>query len=237
MAELEFLAANPNEYRDSTISVLLPDGPIVRVADVSYLFITSKCPLLSYTFESSLDGGYQACIEVTSEAAMVRLLRYIYTDSYLTSDEESTLNISLLTHVETYKIARDYDLPALQLAANSSLTRAVEISCSVPNPPSGLCDTIRFVYKHLAAEQCLLDTLLNYCVSAFRYHRFGTDPEFQRVAFEIPKFHQDICITNHERDFQDEGKSMSPQSVSSAHSTQAPRTLLQCLPLVHTTGR
>lgn len=196
MADLDFLEAFPRG--NATITVILPDSTVSRINHVSPTTISEKCPLLYYAFDSSAYGEQQASIEASSVAIVTSFLRYLYTGNYLTCDEESG-PCSLLKHVQIYKMARDFDIPELEVAAHVNFLRETETSCSIPTQPADLCDAIRFIYNHLASQQPLLDTLLNYCVSSFSYHGLGADANFRQVAFEVPEFHRALCQTRYVR--------------------------------------
>jgi hypothetical protein len=151
------------------------------------------------------NGHPQASIEASSKAAVTSFLRYLYTGSYLTSEEQDSA-CSLLRHAEVYKLARDYNVPELQTQAYLRFLMDIEYSCSFPNPPLELCEAIRFIYNHLAGEQQLIDNLVNYTVSSFHYHGLGKDDDFRQVAYDIPEFHTALGQTSLSRDFLDEGK-------------------------------
>jgi hypothetical protein len=202
MADLEFLSLYPG---NANITICLPDGQIKRIDRVSATTIADKCPLLFYCFENGPLNHQQASLEANSIALVISLLRYIYTGNYLTEAQENG-PCSLLHHAEMYKMAQDFDVPELQVAAHVNFIRETEMSCCVPNPPIDLCAAIEFVYRYLGSQQPLIDTLLNYCVSSFKYHGLGTDSGFRQSAFHIPAFHKDLCQMNIRRDFQDEGK-------------------------------
>ncbi|KAF2660493.1 hypothetical protein K491DRAFT_589153 [Lophiostoma macrostomum CBS 122681] len=202
MADLEFLALYPG---NATITILLPNGQVQRIERVSATAIGDKCPLLWYCFGDGPANDQQASIEASSIALVVSFLRYLYTGNYLTAIQESG-PFSLLHHAQLYKMAQDFDVPELQVAAHVNFMRETEISCCVPHPPLDLCAAIEFVYKHLAGQKPLIETLLNYCVFSFKYHGLGTDSGFRQLAFDIPAFHKDLCQTNLRRDFQDEGE-------------------------------
>lgn len=190
----------------ASITILLPDTTVARIDRVSPTVVSKKCPLLGFAFEDGVEGSH-ASLEASSENAVVCLLRYLYTDDYIPQEHQETSTACLLIHAEVYKLARDFDVPELQVAAYCNFSRETEMSCSLPTPLTDLCDTIRFVYKHLENEQSLIDTLLHYCVSVFGYHRLGSNQDFRQAAFDNPKFHQALCETNCKRDFQDDGAS------------------------------
>lgn len=204
MDDLSFLASGGDAT--ATLVVLLPDASITHIAGVSPLRILDKCPLLYHALEFGEHATRQANIEAPSRYAIISLLRYIYTGEYF-PDYEFTF---LLNHVETFSIADSYDMPDLQLKAYVNLSRQTEFSCSLKEAPVTLCETIRFIYTHSASfrssrGQSLLDTLLNYCLAIFTYQGLGERSDFQQLVFDLPDFHQDLCRTSMQRDFQDEG--------------------------------
>lgn len=188
------------------MTILLPDATAARIEQISPTIVSQKCPLLGFAFDDGVDGSH-ASLEASSENAIICLLRYLYTDGYLPEESQEAPTPGLLLHAEVYKLARDFDVPELQVAAYCNFSHETELSCSLPTPLTDLCDTIRFVYKHLENEQSLIDTLLHYCVSVFGYHRLGSNEDFRQAAFDNPEFHQALCETNCKRDFQDEGAS------------------------------
>ena len=148
--------------------------------------------------------------KATSRSAVISLLRFLYTGTYLI-DQEECLG-SLLPHAEAYKIAEDFDCPELQVQAYVNFSRDIEFACCKAAPPSDLCATIQFLYRHLAGAQSqeqhsLLDTLLNYCVSVFTYQKLDTQEDFRQTVYENPDFHQDLCKTSLKRDFDVDGAS------------------------------
>ncbi|KAF2687243.1 hypothetical protein K458DRAFT_333504 [Lentithecium fluviatile CBS 122367] len=204
MDDTNFLACGSDAT--ATIMVLLPDGSATRIANVSPLMVLDKCPLLYHALEFGEYDLRQASIEATSRYAIVSLLRYIYTGNYLAENEPSFL----LNHAETYKIAENYDMPDLQVSAYVNFSRQTEFSCSLKDPPVLLCETVRFLYGHLAShqsrqEQSLVDTLLNYCLAVFAYQGLGERADFRQVVFDLPAFHKDLCRTSMQREFLDDG--------------------------------
>jgi hypothetical protein len=117
---------------------------------------------------------------------------------------------SLLPHAEAFKIAEDLDVPEFQVQAYVNFTLSHEVSCCNATPPPDLCETIRFIYKHFTGRhseehQSLRDTLLNYCVSIFKYQMLGDRQDFRQTAFENPTFQQDLCRISMSRNFEDDG--------------------------------
>ncbi|KAH7077706.1 hypothetical protein BKA63DRAFT_270641 [Paraphoma chrysanthemicola] len=184
-------------------------GQVCHISDsVCPYRLLDSCPLLYHAFEGGYQDRLQAHIEAPSRSAVIALLRYCYTGSYLPPGAEYA-PILLLPHAETYKLAEDFDVPELQLLAHGNFSCQVDFACSLPTPPEDLVDTIRFVYDHLAGTQArlqqgLVHTLLNYCVAVFQYHHLAQNVEFREVVQQIPEFQQDLCRTNMERNFEDE---------------------------------
>jgi hypothetical protein len=206
MADLDFLVDGSNST--AVLMVLLPSGSVTHIPKISPLMILDKCPLLYHTLEFGEYGLRQASIEASSRDAIVSLLRYIYTGNYLADNEPGFL----LNHAETFKIAENYDMPELQVAAYVNFCRQTEFSCSLKDPPVLLCETIRFLYEHLGSQQSrqqqsLLDTLLNYCLAVFTYQGLGNRADFRQVVFDLPAFHRDLCRTSMQRGFVDDGGS------------------------------
>ncbi|KAF1947859.1 hypothetical protein EJ02DRAFT_499002 [Clathrospora elynae] len=207
MDDLSFL--DTDGASNATLKVVLAGGQVCHISDricpFSFLY---KCPLLYHTFEYGTKGRLQASIEATSRSAVVSLLRYCYTDGYLPTSAETGPPL-LLQHVETYKIAEDLHVPELQLLANGILQSKIDTACYLPTPPEDLHDTIRFVYRHYSHQQprahhCLINTLVDFCISVYIYHSLGENEEFLKLASELPDFRQDLCRTNYARNFKDE---------------------------------
>jgi len=194
---------------NATLKIVLPSGEVRQISDRICPFkFLDRCPLLYHAFEYGFQSRLQASIEALSEHAVVSLLRFCYTGSYLPPRADYD-PVSFLPHAETYKIAEDFDVPELQLLAHGNFSCQLEFACCVPAAPHDLVETIRFVYRHYASQQArrehdLVPSLLNYCISNFLYHKLGEDVEFLKIAAEIPDFRQDLCRTNMERNFQDE---------------------------------
>ncbi|KAJ4349915.1 uncharacterized protein N0V89_008535 [Didymosphaeria variabile] len=221
MDDLSFLsqAAAADASATSTLMVLLPDGSVTQIHNINRFTLLDKCPFLFHAFEFREFGDVeQASIEIflsdsspykaTSRSAIVSLLRFLYTGTYLL-DPDGCLG-SLLPHVEAFKLAEDFDVPEFQVQAYVNFTRETEFSCCNATPPSDLCDTIKFIYQHFAGQesqehQSLLDTILNYCVSVFTYQVLGDRQDFRQTAFENPTFHRGLCRISMSRNFEDEG--------------------------------
>lgn len=209
MSFLEELGGAEN----ATLKAVLPDGQVCHISDIVCPFkFLDHCPLLYHAFESDEHGRLQASIEATSTSSVISLLRFCYTGSYLPVGLNAEF-FSLLQHAEVCKLASNFDVPELQLLAHGNFSCQIECACSLPNPPQELPNTIRFLYKYFASygsrqEYGLVDTLLNYCVSAYHYHKLGQNKEFLDVVAEISTFCQDLCRTNIARDFADDCESI-----------------------------
>ncbi|KAF2133349.1 hypothetical protein P153DRAFT_353720 [Dothidotthia symphoricarpi CBS 119687] len=208
MDDLSFLE-NYGYADNATLKVALPDGQVCHISDcVNPFRFLDHCPLLYHAFESDEHGRLQASIEATSTSSVVSLLRFCYTGGYIPIEQCAEL-FSLLQHAEIYKLASNFDVPELQLVAHGNFSCQIECACSLPTTPQDLPETIRFVYKHfsgheLQQEHNLVNTLLNYCVSAYHYHKLGENAEFLKVVDDIPIFRQDLCRTNIARGFTDD---------------------------------
>lgn len=194
---------------NATLKAVLPGSKVVHISDnITPFKFLDACPLLYHSFEYNSQSRLQASIEASSETAVISLARYCYTGSYLAAEPDGE-SIVLLQHAETYKIAEDYDVPELQIMAHGNFSCQIEYACCLPKPPNDLLDTIRFVYRHFASEEArrkhnLVDTLLNYCVAVYLYHKLGVTLDFLTAVHEIPAFRQDLCRTNIARNFEDE---------------------------------
>ncbi|USP73859.1 uncharacterized protein yc1106_01133 [Curvularia clavata] len=209
MEDLSFLYT-PGEGRqgNAILKAVLMDGRVRLISDqiCPYIFLDT-CPLLYHAFEYGMHGRLQANIEVPSEAALISLLRYCYTGSYLSPALDDGLPL-LLPHVEIYKMAEDFDIPELQLLAHGNFSCHIELACCLPAPPPALVQTVHFLYRYYSSKQVrqqhgLVSTLLNYIISKFLDLRLGENPEFVKAAAEIPEFCKDLCCTNMERNFDD----------------------------------
>jgi hypothetical protein len=196
---------------NAILKAVLPGGKVMHITDrIRPVKFIESCPLLYYTFEYNAQGQLQAGIEASSEAAVISLVRYCYTGSYLEIEPDGE-SVRLLQHAETYKIAEDFDVPELQIVAHGNFSCQIEYACCLPKSPDDLLDTIRFIYQNFASDEArrnhnLLDTLLNYCVEVYRIHKLGENLDFLTAVHELPAFRQDLCRTNIVRNFEDDCK-------------------------------
>ncbi|KAF3036163.1 hypothetical protein E8E12_003433 [Didymella heteroderae] len=194
---------------DAIVKAVLPGGKVIHISNaISPSKFLDSCPLLYHAFEYNAQCRLQASIEASSEIAVISLVRYCYTGSYLASEPDGD-SILLLQHAETYKIAEDFDVPELQAIAHGNFSCQIEYACCLPEHPKDLLDTIRFIYRHFASDEArrthnLVDTLLNYCVAVYLYHKLGESLDFLTAVHEIPAFRQDLCRTNIARNFEDD---------------------------------
>ncbi|KAH6616880.1 hypothetical protein C7974DRAFT_53721 [Boeremia exigua] len=211
MNDLTFLdeeLASDYGASDAILKAVLPGGKVVHISDaVSPYKFLDACPLLYHAFEYNAQSRLQASIDASSETPVIALARYCYTGSYLAA-EPGGETIMLLQHAETYKIAEDFDVPELQIMAHGNFSCQIEYSCCLPNPPEDLLDTIRFIYRYFASDEArrkhnLVDTLLNYCVAVYLYHKLGENLDFLTAVHKIAAFRQDLCRTNIARNFED----------------------------------
>jgi hypothetical protein len=213
MEDLTFLEQFGGDYGDNNgiLKAVDSEGQVCHISDcISPFRLLDSCPLLYHAFEYGSQSRLQASIEAPSRAAVISLLRYCYTGSYLPPGSEYA-PVLLLLHAQVYKMAEDFDVPELQLVAHGNFSVQVNCACSLPMPPQDLLETIRFVYAYFASPQArqqqgLVHTLLNYCVSVFQYHKLGESFQFLEVIRQVPDFRQDLCRINMERNFQDECK-------------------------------
>lgn len=208
---LEQLQSGDYGSNNATLNVVLPDGQVLHISDrISPYRLFDNCPLLYHAFEHGYQSRMYASIDAPSRTAAIALLRYCYTDNYLPPDIED-MPLRFLPHAQVYKMSEDFDIPALQLLAHGNFSCQVDYACSVPGPPHDLIETIRYLYIYFSSQesrgqQSLLDTLLNYCISVFQYHKLGQRSEFLEVVRQIPELRQDLCRTNMARNFQDDCK-------------------------------
>ncbi|KAF2280066.1 uncharacterized protein EI97DRAFT_390848 [Westerdykella ornata] len=191
----------------ATLIVFLPDGTSKRITNLPAGLIRCTCPVLAEALSDGPQGRRQAGIDVRSEDIVHGLMRYLQWGDYLTPAERDQASPSLLKHAEMSKVAQDFDLPRLRVAARMHFFSNTELACCVPCPPADLCETIRFLYRYPTAGPELLDCLLNYCVSCFAYHDLGANAGFRQVAYEIPEFHRALVQTSFKRGLIDEGAS------------------------------
>jgi hypothetical protein len=211
MDDLTFLSDFASQYSfgQGTLRVALPNGQVEHVSDcINPNRLLDRCPLLYHVFEFGHESRLQASIEAPSRTAVICLLRYCYTGSYLSQDADCG-PILLLPHVQMFRVAEDFDVPELQLLAHGNFSCQINYACSLPDPPQDLLETIQYIYMHFSSPQSrqhdgIHQTLLNYCISVFQYHRLAENAQFLWLVRDLPEFRQDLCRTNMNRDFQDD---------------------------------
>ena len=137
MDDLAFLDTDfGSEVGDSNaiLKVVLPGGKVMHITDrIRPVKFIESCPLLYHAFEYNAQGRLQAGIEASSEAAVISLVRYCYTGSYLEIEPDGE-SVRLLQHAETYKIAEDFDVPELQIVAHGNFSCQIEYACCLQVP-------------------------------------------------------------------------------------------------------
>ncbi len=202
MASLGFLQqAQPG---NATLRIHVPNETVTVIPGLNTEVIAQRCPLLALGFESG-SSGPTCDIEADSYVVAVSFLRYIFCGSYVVYGTFDHQPRSLLVHAELFRIAGLYDVPDLQMMARANIIADTEWSCSVRKPPDDLCAAIRFIYTNLSKERNILDTILQYCLSCFIYHGLKTNDEFRNLTFELHAFQRDLCQTNFQRNFEDDG--------------------------------
>jgi hypothetical protein len=203
MDDLGFL-----QYSDkgnASLTVFFPNGNTNTIHYLDLDIIAASCPLLAACFEDRYSGPHHS-IEASSATLVICFLRFLYTGSYVPLNEDGEAEpCSLLLHAELCRLGDTFETPALMVQAHCNILRDTELACSQPNPPQDLSKAIRFIYEHLSAQRELIDTVLHYCVSCFVYHGLAKDDEFREVAYEVRRFHNDLCRTNFKRGFEDDG--------------------------------
>jgi len=205
MNDLDFLRPKGQESPkgDASLLVYFKNGTSETIQNLNITRLDERCPLLALAFEPSRTRFHHSIENVTPEA-VASLIRYAYFGYYIPSALE-TVSKSLLLHLHVYHLAIAYELAELADQAATQLMLECEMSCCSPHPPLNLVDAIEFVYAELADQERLVDTIVNYCISCFLYHRLHRDPDFRRIAYSLRPFHQDLCRFNMQRGFADEG--------------------------------
>ncbi|KAL1301741.1 hypothetical protein AAFC00_005944 [Neodothiora populina] len=204
MDDLNFLKNHPKG--NAVLGVQRPDGTTSALIEGLNLdIIEDVSPVLALVFDPTRSGPRHYLEDTYSEAVAASLLRYIYTDprDYV-ADECKDGPISMLLHAQIYFLANIYDIDGLRLAAKANITRECELSCSSCMPPLDLCEAVNFIYRYMPTQKDIIDTISNYCVAMFLYHKLGQMQSFRELAFEHRSFQQDLCMVNINRGFVDE---------------------------------
>ena len=203
---------------DAELTVLLSNGTSETIDNISIQQLDERCPLLALAFEPSRNR-FSHSIEDTTPSAVASVLRYAYLGHYIPPNLEGFAK-SFLLHLHIYHLATMYDIAELADQAATEIMLECEISCSSPLPPIDLVPAIEFLYSKLFEHARLRETIVNYCISCFLYHGLHQEPEFRRVAYSLRPFQKDLCRTNMERGFADEGNlkhsSFGPTSLTLA---------------------
>jgi hypothetical protein len=189
---------------NACLRIKTPNGES-RDLGVNLEVIAETCPLFASEFEETGPlGELKKTVGASSQSVIVCFLRYIYRGRYVL-DETDPEPCHLLLHAELYHIAIMYDLPLLQVEAYQNLGMDLELACCLPHPPADLCETISFVYKHLASQESLIQNILHYIVGCFTYHHLDQNEAFKQLFSENHQFSKDVSRLNMERGFEDAG--------------------------------
>ncbi|KAK4997287.1 hypothetical protein LTR66_003262 [Elasticomyces elasticus] len=189
---------------NACLGILYKDGSFENIRNLNLAAFRARCPLFALAFERTANG-MKYHIEGCTQAQVTSFLRYIYTGNYIEQEDAQFERCSsLLLHAQMSKMAADYDQGELRSEAYVNIVEECEFSCSLPIAPIDLCDTIRYIYKYLASDQRLIETIVHYCVECFLYHKLGEDATFKQVAYDLREFLRDLSRINIARNFQDE---------------------------------
>lgn len=191
---------------NAALSISASNGALTTIHGLNLEIIERKCPVLALSFEENASGIARASFDAESVDVVVHFLRFLYTGNYNGFGVEHP---TLYMHAQLYQVGDVFGLPELQDLAYANAIVVTELACSFPTPLPELCEAIRFIYAHLAAQTSFIDTLLHYCASCFSQHNLGSNQDFRQVACELQSFHRDLCRTSIYRDFSDEGDSLS----------------------------
>jgi hypothetical protein len=202
--DLDFL--NYNEGTTASLTVFTPgNNESFTFQNLDHDIISQSCPLLALCFEDNHRGLHHS-LEATSIELVARFLRFLHTGDYITYDDQGQEKpCSLLFHAELCRLGDLYEIDTLMVQAHINVIRTTELACSSSNAPRDLVPAIRFIYEQLSGHKDLIDTVLHYCISCFLYHGLDRNAEFQSLAYELRQFHTDLCRTNYQRGFEDEG--------------------------------
>ncbi|KAF2735035.1 hypothetical protein EJ04DRAFT_563698 [Polyplosphaeria fusca] len=187
-----------------TIYITLPDGKITHLDDVKLAIVNGRCPLLAYAFELGYGGKAIANIEAESHDLVERFVYFLEEGSSYASkpDDEDPENVSLLLHLQMFYMGRNFDVPELQDEADLSMQQATVIALALPSPPRDLCDAIVFALRHLADNTSPFKHLIHYFILS--YDKIRGDLEIAKLIYDRPDFHQALCKTLMERNYEDD---------------------------------
>ncbi|KAF2083212.1 hypothetical protein K490DRAFT_60677 [Saccharata proteae CBS 121410] len=162
--------------------------------------IEERCPLLAWSFESGKSSLAKASIEVMSPESGICFLRYCYTGDCI--DGSNAGGSSLLVLCELFKLAIDYECPELRVKVHGYIVNEIELAGSFPQPLEHLVPSIWFIFEKLADQKSLIDAILHYCISCYKYHKLGEDPEFLNLVKENEAFHKSLFKVHTLRHFE-----------------------------------
>ncbi|KAK3064094.1 hypothetical protein LTS18_010156 [Coniosporium uncinatum] len=232
MDDLEFLHHVEAPEDIASLTITTPDGRQTTIKPIDLRLLQDKCIILHVCFQDSAAGRKQFSVEALSTTAWICFLRHLYTGDYKrgTSAPPTSFghqiaheNYPLALNAEIRRLANDFDVTGLADAAYCDIFYTFEMSCSMPTPPLGLCDFIRYVYEGASDRKTLVDTVLDYCVGNFTNHKLSERTDFSQVLFQLPAFQRDLCRKNYERGFDSDGAASIIQLPSSGLTSLSSR--------------
>jgi len=234
MDDLEFLHHVEAPEDIASLTITTPDGRQTTIKPIDLSLLLDKCIILHVCFQDSASGRKQFSVEALSTTAWICFLRHLYTGNYKRGTsalsasfghEIAYENYPLALNAEIRRLANDFDVTGLADAAYCDIFYTFEMSCSMPTPPLGLCDFIRYVYEGTSDRKTLVDTVLDYCVGNFTDHKLSERTDFSQVLFQLPAFQKDLCRKNYERGFDSDGAASIIQLPSSGLTSLSSRRL------------
>jgi hypothetical protein len=193
---------------DGCLTVHAANNDTYIFRDLNLDHLSEVCPLLAFSFEEDAKGGRRLSINASSIELIARFLRFLYADSYDFLDEEgSELPCSFLLHAQLYHYAELYDVPRLLNTAYIHVSQICELGCSMPCPPIGLCETLRYLYQNVKDGREIHESILHYCIAMFNKHKLGENVEFIKLLSDVSECSNDLHKLNMDRGFWDESKS------------------------------
>jgi len=234
MNALEFLYYVDAPEDTASLTITTPDGGQTTIKPIDLSLLQERCIILHTCFQDSASGRKQYSVDARASTAWICFLRHLYTGNYKRGlsapsasfgREAQYEDYPLALHAEVCRLAHDFDVSDLVNATYFDIFYIFEMSCSIPNPPLGLCDFIKYVYEGTWNCKTLVETILDYCVGNFTNHRLSERAEFLQVLLDLPSFQRDLCRKNFERDFDADGAASIIQLPSSSITPLSSRCL------------
>ncbi|KEQ83385.1 hypothetical protein M438DRAFT_346336 [Aureobasidium pullulans EXF-150] len=192
------------EGGEGTLTVMDPYTHKTTVLkNLNLVTIALVSPVLAFSFEESRSGP-KCSIEDTSLAAVICMLRHIYTCEHYVPNDCLHDQMSVLLHIEIFHLASVYDISSLKTMVKARIFLELELSTSYPGPPNDLCKALAYAYKHLPNENDITKTLAHYCITCFLQHRLNEDELFTTFHYNCRPFQRDLCVILRENSFEDE---------------------------------